>query len=85
WDRRLCLLQVVEAGERSMQLRVLVTSSNSGLSWDLRCKVREALVDVMQREYPQHLPLMRAELGEKIGAADPPLMPPDPGFTRPAA
>ncbi|MEO8387741.1 mechanosensitive ion channel family protein [Polaromonas sp.] len=62
WDKRLCLLQLVEAGERSMQLRVLVTSGNSSLNWDLRCKVREALVDFMQREYPQHLPLMRAEL-----------------------
>jgi small-conductance mechanosensitive channel len=64
WDKRLCLLQVVEAGERSMQLRVLVTSASSGLNWDLRCKVREALVDFMQREYPQHLPLLRAELPE---------------------
>ena len=64
WDGRLCLLQVVEAGERAMQLRVLVTSANSSLNWDLRCKVREALVDVMQRAYPQHLPLMRAELAE---------------------
>lgn len=62
WDKRLCLLQVVEAGERSMQLRVLVTSGNSSLNWDLRCKVREALVDFMQREYPQFLPLMRAEI-----------------------
>ena len=62
WDKRLCLLQVVEAGERSMQLRVLVTSNNSSLNWDLRCKVREALVDVMQRDWPQHLPLMRAEV-----------------------
>lgn len=62
WDRRLCKLQVLEAGERSVQLRVLVTSVNSGLNWDLCCKVREALVDCMQRDYPQHLPLMRAEL-----------------------
>ena len=62
WDRRLCLLQVVEAGERSMQLRVLVTSGDSGSNWDLRCKVREALVYFMQREYPQYLPLTRAEL-----------------------
>lgn len=62
WDKRLCLLQVLEAGERSMQLRVLVTSADSGQNWDLRCKVREALVDFMQREYPQHLPLQRAEL-----------------------
>ncbi|MGH8847725.1 MAG: mechanosensitive ion channel family protein, partial [Polaromonas sp.] len=72
WDQRLCLLQVVEAGERSMQLRVLVTSANSGLNWDLRCKVREALVDVMQREYPQHLPLMRAELAETLRPEKPP-------------
>ena len=72
WDRRLCLLQVVEAGERSMQLRVLVTSSNSSLNWDLRCKVREALVDCMQRDWPEHLPLMRAEVGERAGAASRP-------------
>ena len=64
WDKRLCLLQLVEAGERSMQLRLLVTSGNSSLNWDLRCKVREALIDFMQREYPQHLPLMRAELAD---------------------
>jgi small-conductance mechanosensitive channel len=62
WDKRLCLLQMVEAGERSMQLRVLVSSTNSALCWDLRCKVREALVDCMQRDWPQHLPMMRAEL-----------------------
>ena len=63
WDKRMCLLQVVEAGEKSVQLRVLVTSSDASRNWDLRCKVREALVDFMQREYPQHLPLTRAELG----------------------
>jgi small-conductance mechanosensitive channel len=83
WDKRLCLLQMVEAGERSTQLRVLVTSANSSLNWDLRCKVREALVDFMQRDYPQHLPLMRAELAELRGAEHPekPLVP---GFNPPA-
>jgi small-conductance mechanosensitive channel len=69
WDQRLCLLQVVEAGERSMQVRVLVTSGNSSLNWDLRCKVREALVDCMQRDWPEHLPLMRGEMGERSGVA----------------
>jgi small-conductance mechanosensitive channel len=71
WDRRLCLLQVVEASERAVQVRVLVTSINSGLSWDLRCKVREALIDFMQREYPQHLPLQRAELAETTRSGEP--------------
>ncbi|MEO6971936.1 MAG: mechanosensitive ion channel domain-containing protein [Rhodoferax sp.] len=64
WDRRLCKLQVTEAGEKSIQLRLLVSSASSGQNWDLRCRVREALVDFMQREYPQHLPLMRAELAD---------------------
>ncbi|MDP3412020.1 MAG: mechanosensitive ion channel family protein, partial [Polaromonas sp.] len=45
------------------QLRLLVTSASSGRNWDLRCHVREGLVDFMQRDYPQHLPLLRAELG----------------------
>jgi small-conductance mechanosensitive channel len=75
WDKRLCLLQVVEAGERSMQLRVLVTSNNSSLNWDLRCKVREALVDCMQRDWPEHLPLMRAELAGPMAAQQPDMPP----------
>ena len=62
WDRRQCLLQVVEATESAMQLRLLVTSANASLNWDLRCRVREALVDFMQRDYPQFLPVTRAEL-----------------------
>ena len=72
WDRRLCLLQVTEAGARSMQLRLLVTSANSSLNWDLRCKVREALIDFMQRDYPQYLPLMRAELTQTPASEIPP-------------
>ena len=68
WDKRLCKLQVTEAGKDAIELRLLVTSTNSGRNWDLRCSVREALVDFMQREYPQHLPLMRAELAETLYA-----------------
>lgn len=62
WDGRLCKLQVTEAGDRDLQLRLLVTARSSGDAWDLRCEVREALVAFMQREYPQHLPRMRAEV-----------------------
>jgi small-conductance mechanosensitive channel len=61
WDRRFCLLQVTEASDRAVQLRALVTAANSSQAWDLRCHVREALLDFMQREYPQYLPRLRAE------------------------
>lgn len=61
WDRRFFNLQVTDATERTMQLRVLCTAATSGLAFDLRCKVREGLIDFMQREYPQFLPRMRIE------------------------
>ncbi len=62
WDQRLCKLQVTEAGESAVQLRLLLTSVSSGRNWDLRCSVREALVQFMQQAYPQYLPVTRVEL-----------------------
>ena len=61
WDGRLAMLQVVEGGERAMQRRCLVTAASAPQAWDLRCDVREALIDFVQREYPQFLPRLRAE------------------------
>lgn len=63
WDGRTVLLQVTDASERAMQLRILVTAPDAGRAFDLRCKVREALIDFLQREYPQHLPSLRVLTG----------------------
>ncbi len=71
WDRRFFNLVVTDATERTMQLRVLCTAASSGLAWDLRCVVREGLIDFMQREYPQFLPRLRIEgEGEGKGKGD---------------
>jgi small-conductance mechanosensitive channel len=64
WDQRVALLQVVEAGERAMQLRCLVTSADSPRNWDLRCLVREGLVEFIQRDYPEYLPTARTNIAE---------------------
>lgn len=61
WDGRFFNLRVTDATERTMQIRVLCTAATSGLAFDLRCSVREGLIDFMQREYPQFLPKMRIE------------------------
>ena len=61
WDGRFFNLRVTDATERTMQIRVLCTAATSGLAFDLRCNVREGLIDFMQREYPQFLPKMRIE------------------------
>ncbi|PCE28651.1 mechanosensitive ion channel protein MscS [Paraburkholderia acidicola] len=70
WDGRVQVLQVTDATERSMQLRVLVSSADSGLSWDLRCRVREGLLVFVQTHYPQYLPHSRAEVSAELGAAE---------------
>ena len=70
WDGRVQVLQVTDATERSMQLRVLVSSADSGLSWDLRCRVREGLLAFVQTHYPQYLPHSRAEVSAELGAAE---------------
>jgi small-conductance mechanosensitive channel len=61
WDGRFFNLRVTDATERTMQLRVLCTAASSALAFDLRCTVREGLIDYMQREFPQFLPKMRVE------------------------
>jgi small-conductance mechanosensitive channel len=62
WDRRVQVVQVTDANERAMQLRVLVSSANSGLNFDLRCRVREGLLNFVNERYPQFLPRTRAEM-----------------------
>ena len=62
YDGRVCLLQVVDTSDRSMQLRLIVSSPSAGQNWDLRCLLREGLIGFLQREQPQALPRVRAEL-----------------------
>ena len=59
WDQRVFNVQVTEATDKAIQVRVLVSASNAGKSHDLRCKLREALIAFLAREYPASLPLVR--------------------------
>jgi small-conductance mechanosensitive channel len=60
WDKRFWNLQVTDASEKTMQLRVLATSADSSKSWDLRCDIREKLIAYIQKNHPQSLPQLRA-------------------------
>jgi small-conductance mechanosensitive channel len=62
WDRRVAIIQVTDANERAMQLRALVSSADAARNWDLRCLVRERLIEFIRREYPASLPRLRAAL-----------------------
>lgn len=68
WDRRVCVLQVTDATPQTVQLRALVSAADAGKSFDLRCYVRERLLQFLQREHPDSLPRVRAELIERTPA-----------------
>jgi len=80
WDRRVCVLQVTDATEQTMQLRMLVSSTDSGRNFDLRCQVREGLIAFVQAHYPHALPRWRCELDRGQESAAP--MPPAPAPQR---
>ena len=54
-------LQVTDAKEQTIELRCLMSASSAGNAFDLRCEVREKLVDFLQREHPEALPRQRSE------------------------
>lgn len=62
WDKRVCSVAVTDTTERAMQVRVLVSAANAGHNFDLRCELREKLIAFVQREFPQTLPRLRAEV-----------------------
>jgi len=72
WDGRLAMLQVTDSTERGIQLRALVTAPDAPRAWDLRCRVREAVIDMIQRDYPDYLPRLRTELYSSASATEPP-------------
>lgn len=59
WDGRTAGLVITDTTERTMKVRILVSASAAGPAFDLGCKVREALIAFVAREYPDCLPQVR--------------------------
>jgi small-conductance mechanosensitive channel len=64
WDGEVQNVQVVDTTERTMKVRVLVSAPDSAAAWELRTVVREALITFLQRNHPEALPTVRAEVEE---------------------
>ncbi|MHC4646053.1 MAG: mechanosensitive ion channel family protein [Planctomycetota bacterium] len=64
WDGKVCALQVTNTSERTIELRALMSAADASAAWELRCHVREKLVELVQKDYPQALPKLRAELNQ---------------------
>lgn len=68
WDKRVGILQVTDAVGGFVRVRALASAVDAGTLFDLRCFIREGLVDWLQRQAPQGLPRTRIS-GSEEGAA----------------
>ena len=66
WDGRNCTLQITDATGSFVRARALVSAADAPTLWNLRCDVRERLVEWIRDNYPAALPRLRAEVvGDK--------------------
>ena len=72
WDGNVCGIQVTDASEQTIEVRALVSATDSGKAWDLRCEVREQLIAFLQRNHPDCLPRVRALVQESAEDSTPP-------------
>ena len=62
WAGKVCAIQATDADRYTVQLRALMDARDSNDAWDLRCLVREKLIDFLQKNYPGCLPRYRGEM-----------------------
>ncbi len=62
WDGKVVNMQVTDFKPDTMEIRMLVSASNAGRAFDLRCEVREKMIGWLQAEYPTALSRRRTEI-----------------------
>jgi small-conductance mechanosensitive channel len=62
WDRRVVNVAVTDFRETVLEIRILVSASSAGRTFDLRCEVREKLIAFIQQDYPKALPQLRMDM-----------------------
>ena len=74
WKGQVNVLQVTDVNERAMQVRALMDARDADSTWDLRCYVREKLIQFLLEKYPHALPKVRTEFQDQSAdEAQPPL------------
>ena len=66
WDKKVNVLQVTDAKERTVEVRALMSAKDAGTAWDLRVFIRENLIGFLQKNYPESLPKTRVVLENEI-------------------
>lgn len=62
WDGKVCGLQMTDTKPSTIEVRALVSSKDAGTGFDLRCQIREGLIEFLRSRYPESLPRVRTAL-----------------------
>lgn len=65
WDQRVNVVQVTDNKQNSIEVRFLMSARNSSQAFDLRCDVREKMIEFIRTNYPESLPKTRLEFNGK--------------------
>jgi small-conductance mechanosensitive channel len=61
WDKGTSSVQVVDASDKAIQIRFLMSARNSNTLWNLRCHMREHMIAFIRQHYSACLPRFRAQ------------------------
>lgn len=67
WTRRSAPLLMADAGHGYVERRALMSAPGAPTGWDLRCAVREGLLNYVKRRHGESLPRTRAMLQHTNG------------------
>jgi len=66
WDRRAAAIHVTNNTENTMELRALISAADGSKAFELRCYIREHLLNFINKHYPDCLPRTRATVEGEI-------------------
>lgn len=69
WDGNVVNVQVTDAKQDTIEVRILMSAASSPVAWDLRCEVREKVLAYIQSEFPAALPRQRATIAGSLDSA----------------
>ena len=62
WDGKTMAVQVTDAEQSTLEVRFLMSAANPSSTFDLRCYVREKIIDYLQKQHPAALPRTRSDV-----------------------
>lgn len=62
WDGKVKVMQVTNATDKAVEVRLLISATDSGKAWDLRVLLREKMIEFIQENYPESLPKTRVQM-----------------------